>query len=153
VASGVLAGGYFVAFGGAKDLADKAKAMELLGDLPFAAIVPIALFAGFYEEVVFRGFLLDRLRIVFGQSRRGLVLAVLVSSALFAAGHAYQGALGIIQTFAAGACFAALAAIRRSLWSSIVAHAVIDLFGLFALHYLRPFLEKALEQQGIHGIP
>ncbi len=138
---------------GGIEVIDKARAMQTLSDLPLWSILPVALFAGFNEEVMFRGFLMHRFRVVFGDTRRGLVLSVLVSSALFAVGHGYQGLLGVVQTFVAGACLATVAAVRKSLWPSIVAHAAIDLFGLVALHFLKPFLEKVLEQEGFHRLP
>jgi hypothetical protein len=151
IVSAVVSGAAMLAMGGMKDVEAKARALAALGDIPIWTIAPIALFAGFYEEVVFRGFLLGRLRIVFGESRRGLAAAVVVSSLLFASGHAYQGKLGLVQTFAAGACLGVIAAVRRSLWPSIFAHAAIDLFGLFALQFLRPALEKILEHEGFKG--
>ena len=80
----------------------------------------------------------------------GLVLGVVVSSALFSAGHGYQGMIGLVQTFVAGACFATVAVVRKSLWPSIIAHAAIDVFGLVALHFVKPLLEKMLEQEGFH---
>ena len=150
-ASAILSLGFVLVRGADRAIEDKTRAMAMLGDVPLWAIVPIALFAGFYEEIVFRGFLLGRLRIVFGETRSGVIAAVLVSSVLFAGGHAYQGWIGVAQTFAAGACFAAVVAIRRSLWPSIVAHAAIDSFGLFALHVLKPQLEKMLQEQRLHG--
>ena len=136
-------------FGGGLDIVAKARAMETLGALPLWSLVPVAVFAGFNEEILFRGFLLSRFRVLLGESRRGLVLGVILSSALFSAGHGYQGMIGLVQTFVAGACFATVATVRKSLWPSIIAHAAIDVFGLVALHYVKPLLEKMLEQQGI----
>lgn len=155
IASGLVSGAYVLATGGASAIAQKAQALSALGNVPLWTIAPIALFAGFYEEVVFRGFLLDRLYVVFGHRpggppSRGMALAILVSSALFATGHLYQGTLGLLQTFTAGACFALVASIRRSLWPSIFAHAAIDLFGLVMLHVLKPTIDKMLEGQGVH---
>lgn len=103
---------------------------------PWAA-VPIALFVGFYEEVVFRGFLLSRLRVAFASPRWGwwttTGLAVAGSSLLFAAGHGYQGVLGVAQTFAVGVVFGVVAAWRGSVWPCVAAHAAIDTIGLLAL--------------------
>jgi uncharacterized protein len=150
VVSAIVTVSAMAAFGGGIDVVDKARAMETLSTIPLWSIVPVALFAGFNEEVMFRGFLLSRFRTLFGDHRRGLVLSVLLSSALFSAGHGYQGMIGVIQTFTAGVCLATVAAIRKSLWPSIIAHAAIDLFGLVALHFIKPLLEKMLEQEGFH---
>jgi len=126
----------------------KVKAFNAFASVPLWQIAPLALGAGFYEEVVFRGFLLGRLHVVLGSAqspRRTQVLAVALSSALFGAGHLYQGGLGVAQTFIAGACLATIVIVTRSLWPAIVAHALIDGFGLVAVRYLAPAAEKALE--------
>lgn len=107
---------------------------------PWAA-VPIALFVGLYEEVVFRGFLLSRLRVAFASPGWGwwttTGLAVACSSLLFAAGHGYQGMLGVAQTFAIGVVFGVVAAWRGSVWPCVLAHAGIDAIGLLALPLLK----------------
>lgn len=127
----------------------KAKALAVFVEVPLWQILPLALFVGFYEEVVFRGFLLGRLHVLFGSERARLrtsVAAVALSSVLFALGHAYQGALGLVQTFVAGASLATLVLLTRSLWPAIVAHAAIDAFGLVAVRMLVPVAQKAIDQ-------
>jgi membrane protease YdiL (CAAX protease family) len=153
VANAMAVAIYLAATGGLKNevaAADqKAKALAVFVTVPLWQILPLAMFVGFYEEVVFRGFLLGRLHVLFGSERarmRTAVLAVAVSSAMFALGHAYQGAVGVIQTFVAGACLATLVLFTRSLWPSIVAHAAIDTFGLIAVRFLVPVAQKAIDQ-------
>ena len=120
--------------------ADITEVAPLSNVSPWAA-VPLAMFVGLYEEVVFRGFLLSRLRTVFTSPHWGwwttTGLAVLVSSALFSAGHGYQGPLGLLQTFAIGVVLASVAAWRGSIWPCILAHAGIDSIGLLALPLLK----------------
>jgi membrane protease YdiL (CAAX protease family) len=120
------------------ELAAKARWSTQLAAIPLAWVVPLSVFVGVYEEVVFRGFLLGRLRVLSGSR----ALAVLISAVLFAAGHGYQGTLGLVQTFAVGLVLGALAIARGSIWPTIVAHVSIDTFGLFALHVLRPALDR-----------
>jgi membrane protease YdiL (CAAX protease family) len=134
-----------------EQLATKARAMTALADVPLWLILPLAIFAGIYEEIVFRGFLLARLRTLLDVRDRPLLgpaLAAVVSALLFAVGHGYQGGIGVVQTFVAGLCFALLALGSRSLWPAILAHASIDAFGLFALHVVKPMLEKQLHELG-----
>lgn len=144
---------YLVATGGLKhELAaadQKVKALAVFVEVPLWQILPLAVFVGFYEEIVFRGFLLGRLHVLFGSARtrvRTAALAVVVSSALFALGHAYQGAVGVLQTFVAGASLATLVLVTRSLWPAIVAHAAIDAFGLVAVRFLVPVAQRAVEE-------
>ena len=62
---------------------------------------------------------------------------MLLSSAVFALGHGYQGALGIVQTGAAGIALAIVALWRKSIWPCIFAHVLIDVFGLLALRFVQ----------------
>ena len=80
------------------------------------------------EEIVFRGFLIGRLEAAFGgASRTTTGAAVLLSSAVFAAGHAYQGPTGILITGVLGLIFAIVyVTAGRNLWLTIAMHAVYD---------------------------
>ena len=49
-----------------------------------------------------------------------------VSLAGFAAGHAYQGWRGVLQTGVVGAVYTLFVAVFESLWPAIVLHAVMD---------------------------
>jgi membrane protease YdiL (CAAX protease family) len=116
-----------------------------LAELPLEQILPLALFAGLWEEVVFRGVVLGRLRAALspaddGGSRRSDPLAVLLTALLFGLGHGYQGLLGILQTALAGCVLGGLVVWRRSLWPAVGAHLGIDLFGLLALRLLKTML-------------
>jgi membrane protease YdiL (CAAX protease family) len=122
------------------ELASKQRWTAALADIPLALVVPLAVFVGVYEEILFRGFLLGRLRMLF----RTPAPAVIVSAFLFAAGHAYQGPLGLVQTSVVGVVLGAFAVARSSIWPCIVAHVTIDTFGLVALRVLRPALERIL---------
>ena len=127
--------------------ADRATWLGKLAEVPTEAILPLAAFAAVWEETVFRGFLLGRLRaaIPVGETRAGAlrrdVLAVALTALFFGAGHGYQGGLGLVQTTVAGVALGALAVWRNSLWPAIGAHLAIDAFGLIALKVLRPMLD------------
>jgi membrane protease YdiL (CAAX protease family) len=138
--------------GGAAELAaSRAAWMAKLSDVPTSLIVPMVLFVGLWEELVFRGFLLGRLRgalsagVAPGSERRRDFVAAAVLSLLFGLGHAYQGLLGVLQTTLLGFVLSLLVLWSGSLWPAVVAHATIDGFGLFALRVLKPFLAKAAE--------
>lgn len=151
----VLALPYALLRGGlAQQAADKAQWSSKLTDLPFLWVLPLAMFVGLWEEVVFRGFLLGRLRVALnageGAPTGRTVLAVLFSAVLFGAGHGYQGVLGLIQTTTLGCVFGALTVYRKSIWPAVIAHLTIDAFGLFALKVLKPALEQALQKMTTH---
>lgn len=113
-------------------------------EIPLWQVLPLALFVGLWEEVLFRGFALGRFREGFGTDQRGTAQAIALSSLFFGLAHLYQGAMGVVQTALLGACFATLTVWRKSLWPAIVAHAAIDTFGLLALRVLKPLAEKLL---------
>ena len=104
-------------------------ASELKGDLPLAfARAGLGLIVvGFVEELLFRGFVLDRLAKAFGSGVLALGGALAGQAALFALAHAYQGVEGMLFTGAVGLLFGiAFVAAGRNLWPVIIAHGVFD---------------------------
>jgi membrane protease YdiL (CAAX protease family) len=144
----VLIGVYLAAHGNLEALAaHKVTWLGKLAELPAEAILPLAAFAAVWEETVFRGFLLGRLRAsmpVWGFRAAALrrdVLAIVLTAVFFGAGHGYQGVLGLVQTTVAGIALGALAVWRNSVWPAIGAHLAIDVFGLVMLRALKPMLD------------
>ena len=91
--------------------------------------------ASFGEEMVFRGFLMDRLSKIFGGTRYAWVLAAFIQAAIFGVGHAYQGIGGILVTGVVGLVFGLLYLVaRRNLWPVIIGHALINTVGFTVLH-------------------
>jgi hypothetical protein len=91
--------------------------------------------AGFCEEFVFRGYLLQQ----FSSVGAGLWLGVLCSSLLFGISHGYEGAAGMIAITAYGAMFCTLVFVCRSLRPGMIAHAWHDIFSGVMLALLRHF--------------
>ena len=88
------------------------------------------------EELVYRGYLLDRLAELAGGGRRAWGASLMATSALFGLGHAYQGVAGIWAVGLNGLAFGALyLATGRNLWAPIVAHGTVDSIA-FVLLYL-----------------
>ena len=90
-------------------------------------VVGVAIFAaGFGEEVLYRGFLMDRLERLSGH--RGRPWAVLVIQALlFGLPHAYQGMGGMLVTACVGLLFGYIRnRMGGNLWAVIIAHAAVD---------------------------
>lgn len=127
---------------------DKMRALDVLSNINPRAVLPLALFVGVYEEIVFRGFLFSRLGAVLGADgtarRSRMLAAAALSAAVFGLAHVYQGPLGMLQTFSVGFVLALVAAWFGSIWPCIVAHMGIDSLALFVLPWLKTMLEEAL---------
>ena len=140
-----------VVFGAAFKLLMKAIVMPLLGADPInrayhylagnRAALPGILFAvvvggGFAEETFFRGYLFERGRKVLGTGKAATIAMVLVTSALFAAGHyADQGIAGTEQAAVTGLVFGSIFAVTRRLWFPIVAHAAFDVAAVALIYW------------------
>jgi membrane protease YdiL (CAAX protease family) len=53
---------------------------------------------GFCEEIIYRGYVLKRLAVIFGDTNKAWLLAAIIASVLFGIAHSYQGLTGIIAT-------------------------------------------------------
>ena len=99
----------------------------------FALFLGVALVAGIWEELLYRGFL-----IWFLIPYANAAGAIYLSSAAFAIGHLYQGWRGIPRAGAVGLIFAAAYVLSGSLWWLMALHALVDLFGgCFAWRLMR----------------
>jgi membrane protease YdiL (CAAX protease family) len=81
------------------------------------------------EEVLFRGYLLRRFRAITGS----WWVAVVMSSAIFALGHGYEGLAGAITVGVVGAWFAVVYLWRGTLMAPIVMHFLQNFVSLLVL--------------------
>ncbi|QSX31446.1 CPBP family intramembrane metalloprotease [Shewanella cyperi] len=103
-----------------------------LKTLPPWMVIGMALRAGIVEEVLFRGYLLERLGTLFGQRQLGALLSLI----FFVAVHARSWSAGhLIFVAIAGAFLTGLYLWRRDLWTNILAHTLTDGVGLLALRF------------------
>lgn len=92
--------------------------------------------AAFGEEIGYRGYLLNRAADAGGRGTRAWVVAVILVSVLFGYGHYYKGPAGIVSSGIAGLILAGAYLLSgKNLWTTILAHGMIDTFGLVALYF------------------
>ena len=96
------------------------------GNLESFVWIPLALSAGFCEELVFRGYLQRQFQAVTGS----VGLAVLFQAIVFGVGHLYEGVAPVALIALYGVLFGLLAAWRKSLRPGMIAHAWSDIFGV-----------------------
>jgi membrane protease YdiL (CAAX protease family) len=88
-------------------------------------------FAAFGEEIGYRGYLLRRAADVGGRSKAAYWAGTLVVAVLFGYGHYYKGPAGIVDSGMAGLILAAAYVLSEgNLWVCILAHGLIDTFGV-----------------------
>jgi len=99
------------------------------GNLPMLllALAGVYVVSSFGEEVIYRGFLINRIAEMGDGSKTALRLAVVVSAIVFGLVHFGWGLFGIVQTTFMGLALAiAYLVVKRKLWVLILAHAYMD---------------------------
>ena len=93
--------------------------------------------AGFIEELLWRGYLMNRLVDLQGnKTKLAWVIALVGSAIIFGLGHTYQGLGGVIKITALGLLFgAAFLTVRRNLWPLVIAHAVLDTISFVQIYF------------------
>jgi membrane protease YdiL (CAAX protease family) len=87
------------------------------------------------EELLFRGYILNRLADLFGTSKLGWSLALFLHAILFGTLHAYQGLPGIIGTAVVALIFGVIYLLaKRSLFPGILAHGLLNTISLSAYY-------------------
>jgi membrane protease YdiL (CAAX protease family) len=123
---------------------DLSAVAELRGNPGMLAVAVLLSWtlAAFGEELVWRGYLLNRFAEAFGSARWSWASAIVVTSVAFGLAHYDQGRTGIVENMIDGALLCAVyLASGRNLWAPILAHGVtdtIDSILLFAGHYPMP---------------
>ena len=123
------------------EMAQRVGALQgLATEVHMWQLVPALVVLAALEEVVFRGFLLPRVRRLVGH----WLLAVAVVQLLFGLGHLYEGAFAVVQTMMLGVYFSVVFLWRVHLGAVISAHTAFNaiMFALVLLLQRSGLLEK-----------
>jgi len=109
-----------------------AQALLPHGTFESVAWIPVALSAGFCEQLAFRGYLQQQFQAITGSAG----LAVLIQAIVFGVGHLYEGGgpVGRITLF--GILFGLLAVWRKSLRPGMITHAWSDIYGAIIFRWV-----------------
>ena len=140
-----------IAFGIALKFLMKAVVMPLLGADPInqayhylagnTAALPWILYAvtigaGFGEETLFRGYMFERLRKLFGAGAWVTPLIVVISALWFGLVHySVQGVAGVQQATIVGLIYGGIFAITGQIWMLMFAHAAFDLAAVALIYW------------------
>ena len=111
---------------------------DLPGNLPLLLlwIIPISWgSAAFGEEMVMRGFIMNRLADGFGGTRLAWSMAMLLQAIIFGLLHSYQGWTGVLFVALISLVLGSVYILGgRNLWPCIVIHGVADTLSLVAIY-------------------
>lgn len=100
-----------------------------------ATLTLVWTFAAFGEEISYRGYLTLRGAEALDGSKTAWAVATLVAATLFGLGHYYKGPVGMVDSGAAGLILGAAYLLSgRCLWTTILAHGLIDTTGVLLLY-------------------
>lgn len=109
--------------------ADMSGYNYLQGNLPMLllALAGVYVVSSFGEEVIYRGFLINRIAEICGSGKAAWRIAVVISAVVFGLVHFSWGLFGVVQTMFMGLALAiAYLVVDRKLWVLILAHAYMD---------------------------
>lgn len=116
-------------------------APKMAEDIPHnagAALAALGLvwtFAAFGEEIGYRGYLMKRVADIGGGTRAAWIAGLIVSAVLFGFGHFYKGPAGILDSSVAGLILGGAYLLSgRCLWTTILAHGLIDTTGVVLVY-------------------
>ena len=113
----------------------------LKGNLPMLllSLLGVYIVSSFGEEVVYRGFLINRITELKPDGRHMRVIALLGSSVLFGLAHWGWGLAGVVQTGFMGLGLGiAYLLVGRNLWINVLAHVYMDTILLVPLYLAAP---------------
>jgi membrane protease YdiL (CAAX protease family) len=113
------------------------EAAAITGNAPNAvlALLIVWVFAALGEEIAYRGYLLSRAATAGGESLGAYWVAVVFAAILFGLGHYYKGPVGVVDSGVAGLILGTAYMLSgRNLWASVLAHGLIDTYGVVVLY-------------------
>lgn len=91
------------------------------------SLAGVYVISSFGAEIIYRGFLINRISELGLNGKRGLIIAVIISTVVFGIAHYSWGPMGIVQAgfmgLVLGLCYIFM---KKRLWIIILAHAYLD---------------------------
>ena len=110
--------------------------------------IAVALSAGVWEELVYRGFLAEVVRTA--RPSWGWLPVALVTGTVFGLAHLYQGKRGVVLTGLLGVALSSIVASTHSLYPAMLVHALIDIRSLTVIGWE---LQRLAPTPGAGAVP
>lgn len=123
---------------GIPESADMSGYNYIEGNLPMLLLALFAVFtaSSFGEEVIYRGFLINRISELGGNGKTWIWTAVVISSLVFGLVHFDWGPMGMVQTAFMGlALGTSYILLDRNLWILVFAHAYMDAILMVQMYF------------------
>jgi uncharacterized protein len=133
---------------------DLSRFPAVRGNLQYALLIVVVMWvpAAFGEELVYRGYLMNRVADLGGGTRTVWIASLLLISALFGFSHYHQGLTGILEEGSDGLILGLVYLLyRRNLAIPIVAHGVCDTIDI-ALLFLGKYPGRILVLAGWRSV-
>jgi membrane protease YdiL (CAAX protease family) len=102
----------------------------------FLTLGGVYIVSSFGEEVIYRAFLINRISELGLNSKKGKILAVIISAIIFGLAHYSWGIMGVVQTTFMGlALGGSYLYLKKRIWVLIFAHAYMDTILMFQLYF------------------
>lgn len=99
--------------------------------------------AAFGEEFFYRGYIMKRFAVLFGDNNSSWILGAIISSMLFGLTHGYQGISGMITTGTVGLILAlAFYRNRSNLVVGILSHGIYDTYRILLIYFEKECVMK-----------
>jgi len=106
-------------------------------ELVLKLLAGAAISAMIAEEIVYRGFFFHQLTALFGNGKATRAVLIVLGGLVFALPHSEQGMVGMVAVALTGIIFGWLffRGDKRNLFTCMLAHALIDIWGLSSLYF------------------
>ena len=102
----------------------------------FLTLGGVYIVSSFGEEVIYRAFLINRISELGLNSKKGKILAVIISAIIFGLAHYSWGIMGVVQTSFMGlALGGSYLYLKKRIWVLIFAHAYMDTILMLQMYF------------------
>ncbi|WP_299112545.1 CPBP family intramembrane glutamic endopeptidase [uncultured Winogradskyella sp.] len=107
------------------------------GNLPALIfwIVMSWVIGAFFEELIFRVYLIDRFKRLVNHDKVGLIIAIIIQAIFFGLFHWYQGTGGVLSTAISGLISGTIYGVYKNIWPCVISHGLLNTVFFIAFYF------------------